>query len=192
MNSLYTPELGQLSEYAERLRRYSDSDLEDIYCNIHVLQCGARYQMLLREMERRGILPEKLRAPEATDLGEALLRMHALGRRPRLARAVLGFLGGTLTALLTIALLVPIWAFVVLWDFVGIQTWPVYLTIVVGGPLVALSAVRDWCGPLCPAYARWLGLGAGLLLFAFSGMAGAALTALLEPRAGGGGGLLAY
>src|ERR1041385_707677 len=54
-NNMTSVETEELSGYAEKLRRYSLEDLEDIYFNIHILRHPLKYRLVRMELETRNV-----------------------------------------------------------------------------------------------------------------------------------------
>src|SRR6266513_2680081 len=99
----------ELSGYAERLRRYSLEDLEDIYFNIHILRHPLKYRLVRMELEKRNVVLDIERpTPAARGNFRTFLSRYPLLERFPLARAVVLWLmlfGSTLCV--TLVMLSP-------------------------------------------------------------------------------------
>lgn len=101
-----------LKQYAERLQRYSDEELLDIYFHIHPIRYRAHYLCVLRELRRRGIKPQVASRPFAGvrwDLPQWVGALSWLRHSLVASRLVFGLLTLLLSATLTALALVPVW-----------------------------------------------------------------------------------
>lgn len=133
------PQTEDLLDYSHRLERYTLEELEDIYFNIHVLQNPVRYQMVMRELERRRLHPPGESGTPAGpgDVRYWLERWPLFARHRRLAGAVTAVFLSGFTTVVTFALLLPIWLFAVPLRFRGIETAIVYLAFAPVPPILA-------------------------------------------------------
>src|SRR5438270_508275 len=113
--------------YRERLRSYSDEELEDIYYNIDILKNSTRYRILIREMERRQLLPAEPKPDRKLgSLRDWLDSKPVLARHPAAGSAALATGLFLATALATFALYSPIWLFAIPLKLLQIETALVY------------------------------------------------------------------
>ncbi len=190
---MQTVDLKELQEYSERLRGYSQDELEDIYYNIHILKHPLKYRLLMREMERRNLQPGRTSpVPQPPNLRRWLERRPFLARHPRLIAPVLSLLLFLLACGLTFGLLSPIWLFAVPLKFLGIQTAIVYFACAPVPPILAAGIARRVGGR--GVYGIWvlLGVAAGMLAFNATGAPSVILRCLAEPQGAGGGGLMGF
>src|ERR1041385_3186278 len=83
-NNMTSVEREDLSSYAEKLRRYSLEDLEDIYFNIHILRHPLKYRLVRMELERRNVVIETEERPAVTrgNLTTYLAKSRLLASHP--------------------------------------------------------------------------------------------------------------
>src|SRR5207244_10877056 len=81
--------LEDLRGYSARLRGYSDSEIEDVYFNIHILRHPLRYRLLRMELERRGLQGFSRPDSDSTrDLRARLESVPFLKRNPVLCSVI--------------------------------------------------------------------------------------------------------
>jgi hypothetical protein len=187
---MLTRDLEELRQYQERLQSYSTEELEDIYFRIHILRQPLHYNLLVRELESRKLLPGSA-APEMPRVRDLRLWLET---RPffvhhHLLKAIsLALLLFLITMSATFLMLAPIWFFAVPLRFLGFQTAIVYfacapippiLAIGLGGKLGARGLYGLW---------SLLGVAAGMFLFNATGAPAVILHSLIPPEGMSGGG----
>jgi hypothetical protein len=172
--------------YRERLRRYSNEDLEDVYFNIHILRSPLHYKILLMEMESRGLRAAAPGVPGAVGaLAERLARRNWFRKRPAAGGAAIAAVVLAASAGLTLLALLPVWVCLAILDIRGIQASLVYLA---WGPIAVAMAAAGGCrmsGRTPFALFALAGLLAGLWLFGLTGAPEEVLRVVFEPRRGG-------
>lgn len=181
-----------IEEYREHLRRYSNAELEDILFNIHRLQEGERYRLLLDEIDRRGLAPATTDdLPSAFDLPLVVYEKPFFKRHPFLRALVLSSAALVVATLTTLLLLLPVWALAVPWGFVGSQAALTYLGYLPLPIVLGVDAGRRAGGGGRYGALAIVGVMLGLALFGLTGAPTVVAQSLaLEGRGGGGGGML--
>jgi hypothetical protein len=180
-----------IEEYRERLRRYSNEELEGVFFSIHSLQEGERYRLLLDEIDRRGLATPPARdMPPVVDLPCIVYEKPFFRRHPVLRGLVLASASLFVSMGTTLLLLLPVWAFAVPWGFVGSQAALVYLGYLPVPIVLGMDYGRRAGGGGRYGAFALLGVMAGLLLFGRTGAPEAIVQSLALEGRGGGGGML--
>jgi hypothetical protein len=179
-----------LKQYAERLQRYSDEELLDIYFHIHPIRYQAHYLCVLRELRRRGVKPQIASRPfagVAWDLPQWVRALGWLGRSQVASRLVFGLLTLLLSALLTGLGLTPIWLATLLMRYIDPFT---ALALVMGA--VWAWGLGAWLTYKAGTRGGWtllaaLGSSAAFGAFLYTRAFARIVDALHQPLGGGGG-----
>ncbi|MGQ9657547.1 MAG: hypothetical protein ACUVV1_06545 [Fimbriimonadales bacterium] len=179
-----------LRQYAERLQRYSDEELLDIYFHIHPVRYRAHYLCVLRELRRRGVKPQIAHRPFAGLQWDLPRWVGALGflRRSRAgARVAFGLLTLLLAAMLTMLALTPVWLATLLIRYLDPFT---ALMLLMGA--VWAWGLGAWLTYKADARGGWtllaaLGSSAALWAFLYTHAFARIVDALHQPLGSGGG-----
>lgn len=180
-----------LRQYAERLQRYSDEELLDIYFHIHPVRYRAHYLCVLRELRRRGVKPQIAHCPFAGlpwDLPQWIGALGFLGRSRVGARVAFGMLALLLAALLTMLALTPVWLATLLIRYLDPFT---ALMLLMGA--VWAWGLGTWLTYKAGARGGWtllaaLGSSAALWAFLYTHAFARIVDVLHQPLGGGGWG----
>lgn len=177
----------QVDEYRLRLRGYSDAEVEQIYFTMQQRVDAVRFRFVLDEMRRRDLRPLTDREMNGVEPFDRRLRSHArLRRHPALCTLLLALLSGASSSAVALALLAPVWLFVITWNFVGTQAALVYLGYLPLPIVVGADAGRRVGGRGLPALAAVCGVVAALLLFNMTGAPHVLVQSLAERGSAGG------
>lgn len=179
-----------IRQYAERLQRYSDEELLDIYFHIHPVRYRAHYLCVLRELRRRGVKPQVAHRPFAGLQWDLPQWVGALGllRRTRVgARVAFGLLTLLLAALLTMLALIPVWLATLLIRYLD----PFTALVLLMGAVWAWG-LGAWLTYKAGARGGWtllaaLGSSAALWAFLYTHAFSRIVDALHQPLGSGGG-----
>lgn len=188
---MLTRDLEELRQYRERLQSYSTDELEDIYFRIHILRQPLHYNLLVRELESRKLLPGT-GEPEMPRVGNlrTWLESYSFFTRHHLLKALsLSLLLFLIPMGATFLMLAPIWFFAVPLRFLGFQTAIVYFVCAPIPPIIAIGLGGKLGGR--GIYGLWalLGVAAGMLLFNATGAPAAILHSLIPPEGVSGSGM---
>jgi hypothetical protein len=183
-------EIEDLAEYRDRLRSYTNDELEDIYFRIHVLRHPAHYQLLKLEMERRRLFILAAPAPlSVPNLEVFALRYELLSRLPMLRLLLLWQAVAVSVCAVTFAMLLPLWLIAVPLHVVGIQSAPIYFTCAPIALVLGYGIGRKMASAPVFAPAAVIGAAAASWLFWKTGAVAVIIDGFRQSGTGGGFGL---
>ena len=172
--------------YSKKLTGYTVEELEDVYNHIHILKQPLYYNLLVREMEARGIIFGRKVPPRSfLDIRRWLGSLPILKDFPLLRGAVLACILLAATTLLTFAMFMPIWLFAVPLKFLGIQTALVYLAISPISPVLGLSIGAKLGGKGWYSIFVVVGVVLGMWMFNATGTPSLIIDSVMKPDKGG-------